>query len=285
MNPHVLFVGADSKGSWQVRGVQMARALGARATLKPTRDDWRWADVVVLVKRAIDAYGAEARKVNVPVIWDALDFWKQPEDHAQPLTWHRGEVRRRRQQYELAQIIGATKQMAEDVGGVYIPHHSRPGLKVTPIRPEATVVAYEGVSKYLAQWKADLAHACKQLGLTFVVNPESLSQADIIVSFRGGQWNSDICERWKSGVKYVNAIAAGRPVLTMHCSAAHEIKPFGRIVEQPDLLQSALRAMTPEATRQMCFEVSQKRAAEFSLESVAKQYRAVVSRVLEKVAA
>jgi len=35
----ILLVGADTRGSWQMRGVQLGQALRAVATVKPTRAD------------------------------------------------------------------------------------------------------------------------------------------------------------------------------------------------------------------------------------------------------
>lgn len=280
---NILFVGVGA-GSWEVRGRQIAHALGARATSRPSSGDWRWADCVVLVKRAIDAFGAEARQRHLPLIWDVLDYWQQPEQNDKPIGWHVQQVKLLKQRYGISALIGATKQMAEDIEGIYIPHHSRPGLAQMPIRETATVVAYEGTSKYLSSWRKPLTHACGELGLSFVVNPLSLSDADLLVAFRGEQWGGDVCARWKSGVKYVNAIAAGRPILTSHCAAFNEIKPFGSIVEHSDHVLWNLRAMTRRETRQMCWEVSRQRAAEFSIDAIVKRYTTLVQSTLQVAA-
>jgi hypothetical protein len=281
---NLLFVGTGSGGSWEVRGRQMAKAIGARATSRPAAGDWRWADCVILVKRAIDAFGAEAKKRNVPLVWDVLDYWQQPEENHQPIQWHIQQVKALQKRYGIATLIGATKQMADDIGGVYIPHHSRPGLSPTAIRQTATTVAYEGTAKYLGSWRKPLEHACGELRMAFEVNPSRLTEADVVVAFRGEQWHGEACQRWKSGVKYVNAIAAGRPVLTMHCSAAHEIKPFGHIVEHHDHVLQWLRALIPAQSRQLCLEASRTRAAEFSLAPIAKRYTALVQSTLQVAA-
>jgi hypothetical protein len=77
---NVLIVG-NGKGSWQIRGEQLGAAIGARVTSYPKAEDWQWADVAVLVKRAGMIYAPLAQAAGVPIVWDAVDFWRQPTDH------------------------------------------------------------------------------------------------------------------------------------------------------------------------------------------------------------
>ena len=49
----------------------------------------------------------------------------------------------------MARLIGSTQAMADEIEGVYIPHHYRPGLHARPVRDRIEVIAYEGTRKYL----------------------------------------------------------------------------------------------------------------------------------------
>lgn len=279
-----ILIAGGSKGSGVIRGQQLGAAIGASVEARPGRY-WGAVDVAVLLKKSAVQVGAEAKKTGARLVWDVLDWWEQPDENALPIQEHIAKVHAVRDRVGLSLLVGATKQMAEDIGGVYLPHHSRPGLAPTPIRPDAKVVAYEGTPKYLGPWRKEIEYACARLGLVFLVNPPSLSDADILVAFRGEKWDGEVCQRWKSGVKYVNAIAAGRPILTNHSAGFNEIQPFGQVVESPDHLLAAMRAMVPAQTRQQCLDVSQARAGAFSLETVARQYRGMLATVAEQVAA
>ncbi len=279
--PKALFVGGGA-GSWQIRGVQVAGALGGRCTAHPTASDWRWAEVVVLVKRAIEAWGPAARASGRPVIWDALDFWTQPDENGQDEAALVAEVRRRREVYRLTHVIGATQAMAEAIGGVYLPHHHWPGLRPEPVRTTARIVAYEGTPKYLGRWFSVLVEACEARGWSFRVNPATLTEADIVVALRDGKWDGDLCRRWKSGVKYANALAGGRPVIAQRSAAFDEIAPVGVLVETPSDMGWAFDQAVQ--LRGAAFQAGCGRAAAFSLAAVAEQYRAVLLSAAERAA-
>lgn len=283
MTPRVLFVGGE-KGSWQVRGVQMANAMGARATQKPTDADWAWAQVVVLVKRAIHQWGETAQRFRIPIVWDVLDQWQQPEENGVPVAVHAAEVKRYAANYGVRTLIGATRAMADTVGGVYIPHHARPGLSPLPIREAVEIVAYEGNRKYLGAWLPVLERSCAARGWRFVVNPSSLAEADIVVALRDGVWDGPICREWKSGVKLVNAMAAGRPVITQDSAAQREIAAVGATLENPGFLDAALDYWTPVEHRQSAAEVSRDRALAYTRSSVANLYREHVLSLVRRAA-
>src|SRR3990170_2767242 len=76
----ILIVGSG-KGSWEMRGQQLGAALGARVTTTPTRDDWAWAELAILVKKHGAKWAQTATLAGVPVVWDALDCWRQPHDN------------------------------------------------------------------------------------------------------------------------------------------------------------------------------------------------------------
>lgn len=270
-------------GSFQVRGKQLGWALGARVTSDPTPDDWQWADVIVLIKRAIYQFGVEAVRSGKTILWDALDFWEQPEENQHALT----DLCYRASKHALkirAFVMGATREMAEALGGSYLPHHSRPGVLQTPPRKAFNVVAYEGTKKYLGRWHNALETTCARLGLEFRVNPESLAECDLLVAFRDGKWDGEVCRRWKSGVKYVNAIAAGRPILTQPHAAFSEIQPEGRLLNDPSELEAAIEAYRPYEVRKFAYEQLSHRSQEFALSSVAERYHGILTRAWKQAA-
>lgn len=272
----VLIVGADAKGAFQMRGEQLGHAIGARVTLRPTATDWRWAEIVVLVKRAAMAWGHEARCLSVPVVWDVLDFWAQPAENQQPREYFLGLIARTRKFAGVGTLIGATRAMADDIGGVYVPHHARLGLTPRPIRDRAQIVAYDGQRKYLGRWQPALEQACQSLGLQFVANPPSVADADVLVSFRDGRWDGWVCRQWKSGVKQVNAVVAGRPMLAQESAAHVEIAPVCRTTDALCHLTESLERLTERDMREAAFEHGRSVGRMYHLDQVAQQYADVL---------
>lgn len=270
---NVLIIGSG-QGSWAMRGVQLGAALGARVTSTPVSADYAWADLIVLVKRAIYAHRDHAVRTGKPVIWDALDFWQQPSQNS--LSQVPAVAAARHAAGEGVRLIGATQAMAAALGGTYLPHHCWHGLTPTPARREVRTVAYQGGAVYLGRWAAWLSEACMSRGWRFVVNPPDLSTADIIVSFRDGEWDGWICREWKSGVKVVNAIAAGRPLIGQDCAARRESIHFGSVVESVDQLGVALDYWADYHERAIVVEWATTRATRVTVEAIAAQYRTVL---------
>ncbi len=275
---NVLLVGRGS-GSWTMRGLQLGAAIGARVTSSPTEADWIWADRVVLVKRDALLWAARAHASQLPVIWDAVDFWRQPGDNA--LTADRA-MARLGAALEVIQphlFVGATQAMADAGGGAYLPHHSWAGLVPTPARERVHVVAYQGNAAYLAIWLGDVARACAARRWRFVVNPPDLREADLIVALREGPWDGWICREWKSGVKLVNAIAAGRPVITQASAPFRELRPPGTVIHDVQDLDDAFDAWTPLEARAAAVESCRALAPALTLAAIAAQYRALLADV------
>lgn len=277
---NLLFVGAG-KGSWEMRGLQMAQALGARATSSPTNQDWAWADLAVLVKRHGMLHAPTARANAVPFVWDALDFWSQPGDNARPEAQCRQVLASHVLALRPDLVVGATEAQAYAAGGNHLPHHSWAGLEPTPPRAEVRAVAYQGSPAFLGEWLGTVSRSCVRRGWRFEVNPPDLSQADILVALRSGPWDGWACRQWKSGVKLVNAIAAGRPVIGQATAARKEIVPPGSVVETAEELDQALDYWTPQDRRSMAYDSCLALAPGYTLSSVAAQYR----RILEGVRA
>jgi hypothetical protein len=270
---NVLMVGVGA-GSWDVRGRQLGGALGARVCVAPTPDDFGWADVIVLVKRAMAVFGQQARQSGKPVVWDVLDIWQQPAQNT--IAAPEATALVRRSCWAGLTLLGATKAMADAIGGRYLPHHAWPGLTPAPARPEVRVVAYQGAPHYLGRWATWVTEACARRGWQFVVNPRDLREADILLALRDGQWDGWICREWKSGVKVVNAIAAGRPLISQDGAAVREIRPDGSIIHGPDSLAFALDHWADFHNRSVVAEASLDRWRAHRLESVALYYRTVL---------
>lgn len=259
-----------------MRAVQLGAAISARVLTQPAESDWRWADVAILVKKHAATFAPEAHRYGVPIVWDALDFWKQPADNSSTQERAMALLQAQLTVIKPQLVIGATRAQAEACGGAYLPHHSWAGLVPTPARERVQTVAYEGGAVYLGQWGEWIGAECRARGWHFVVNPPDLSQADIIVAFRDGQWDGWICRQWKSGVKLVNAIAAGRPVIGQHSAARREIQPDGTVVESRGQLAPAFDAWVDQAARQKVVERALTLTPAYTLEAVAKQYQAIL---------
>lgn len=267
----ILIVGTG-KGSWTMRGLQLGAAMGARMTETPTAADLTWCDAVVLVKKIAPAYAPVAHAAGKPVVWDALDFWSQPTENS--LSHHDAHrlLRTRVQQVKPALTIGATRAMAAACEGAYLPHHSWKGLVPTPARERVNIVAYEGNAVYLGRWHNWVATECARRGWRFLVNPPSLAPVDILVSFRDGPWDGWICREWKSGVKVVNALAAGRPLIAQDSAARREIGVMGSTIERPQELSEQLDWWSDYERRQQVVAAASNRAAQYSVDAVATQY-------------
>lgn len=272
---NILMVGSGSAGSWVIRGHQLGAALGARVTNDPTPDDWAWADVVVLVKRAINAHKYAARATRKPVIWDALDFWSQPAENSVSPDVAVELARSAAAIANPAVIICATQAMATALGGVYLPHHAWPGLMPANPRERCAVVGYQGNAAYLGRWAGWLSDACRVRGWSFQINPDDLRNVDILVSLRDGPWDGWICREWKSGVKLVNAMAAGRPVITQDSAAWRELKPVGSLVETQTDIDAALDRWARPGVRWQASEMSRV----YLCDMVAQQYRKILEGV------
>lgn len=276
---NLLIVGGGKAGSWIMRGQQLGAALGARVSESPSDDDIRWADVVVLVKRAAYIWAPRVHAFRRPLVWDILDGWSQPNqndfDEARARVWLRQQLTT----IEPTLAIGATEAMATAAEGSYLPHHSRLGLVPTDARRKVSIVGYDGSPAYLGSWAARVTRACAARGWTFVVNPADLSQTDIIVSFRDGVWDGWMCRQWKSGVKAVNAICAGRPFIAQPSAAVAELGPPGSVVSTEDELQAAFDAWSSYEARQRVVEWSRRLAPSYAVDAVAEVYRGLLATV------
>lgn len=272
--------------------MQLGTAIGARVVSHPADEDLGWANVVVLVKRALLVWGDRVRQSGKPFVWDALDFWNQPEQNSLTREQAIDLLREHAQQYQPDLIIGATQAMADAAShgsmltpfvGAYLPHHARPSLKAGAVKQEVRTVAYEGTRKYLGRWGHAIERECARRGWDFVINPANLADADIIVAFRDAEWDGWICQEWKSGVKVVNAMTAGRPIVSQPSAAMRELQPFGTVVDDISDLPAALDAWVAPERRRLA--VMPGRVAEFTLANAADRYRRILHSIVKAQAA
>lgn len=276
---NILMLGTG-KGSYTVRGKQLGAALGARVRSEPHLGDLLWADVVVLIKRAGPMWAAEVQQAGKPIIWDALDYWKQPDENAWEWYQAEGNLLDHLIRIKPAIWIGATETMADSQDGIYLPHHARPGLKPRPVRDRIEIVAYEGTRKYLGRWGKAITDECERRGWIFVINPLDLSVADLIVAFRDGEHDGWMCREWKSGVKLVNAMAAGRPIITQPSSAMCEINPDGTVIDDLSHLSSAFDLWSDRAMREGVARASVSKVRPYLLPDLAARYRVLLDHAL-----
>lgn len=273
----ILMVGGGKGGSFEIRGRQLGAALGARVVSALSEADLRWADVVVLVKRAGLQWAKAVHAAGKPLVWDALDCWPQPAMHRctdrDARAWLMSQIAVIRPTV----TIGATQAMADACGGVYVPHHSWPGLVPTPARENVQTVAYQGNPAYLGTWAGAITVECKKRGWTFAINPPDLRQADILVAFRDGQWDGWICRQWKSGVKIVNAICAGRPILTQPGAAGDELRAHGAVLDDMSHLGRVFDFWASESPRRAAVQAALERVAGFHVREIAARYQAILA--------
>lgn len=284
---NVLILG-NGKGSWAMRGEQIGARLDARVRALlggPLRaSDLAWADVAILIKRSAVTVAPQLHDAEIPIVWDALDFWIQPSDNALSEPDALDRLRRLRDQIRPALSVGATWAMTRDLvrlgePATYLPHHSWDGLAPTPAREAVTCVAYQGNPVYLGRWQATIARECQRRRWNFFINPADLSVADLVVAFRDAAWDGWMCQTWKSGVKVVNAIAAGRPLITQRSAAVDEIGGYGSVIDRFDALSAAFDQWEDRQARQDLAEVCAAVAPAYRLDAIVARYRPVLERV------
>lgn len=211
----ILVTGKGGSGAWAVRGDQLGKAIGATVHPQATQDVIAAHDVAIVVKRMprtiLPALQAAAR----PWVYDLVDFYPQPEASAWSRDYAIRWVQKKLKACQPTAVIWPNRKMREDcdpgLPGMVLPHHHRPHIRNNPIRETVRQVGYEGGEHYLAEWEPALRKECARRGWEFLKNPDQLSDLDIVVAFRGGQWSGYVQSNWKSAVKLANAHGSGTP--------------------------------------------------------------------------
>lgn len=213
----ILFTGNGTSGSWQVRGVQLGAELGAQVKPRATIEDCKRADIIVAVKRQRPELIAAINASRKPWVLDIVDAYPQPMcthwSREQAIDWAQSLIGKLRP----TGVIWPNQRMRDDcdtgIPEVVIYHHCRPGITVNPLREQVSTVAYEGSPSYLGEWLDPVVSACGARGWNFIVNPPSLSDADIVLACRGSAHNGYVQKHWKSNVKLANAHGSGTPFI------------------------------------------------------------------------
>jgi hypothetical protein len=248
----VLMTGRGTSGSWQIRGVQLGRALGA--TAMPEARDVAPYDVVVLVKRPTPDLLQRIRSADVPLIWDVVDSWPQPSGNEWSGHACRYWLRNMVEHLQPAGIVAATQAMAEDLKALTdapvltLPHHARPGLRRNPIHAEVRTVGYEGGEQYITRWRPIIEAECVRRGWTFVTQPAELADVDIVLALRDATGYAP--RSWKSNVKLANAQGSGTPIVCCREAGYLETQSCAEEwVDTPQELTAAFDGLTSRDAR------------------------------------
>lgn len=272
----ILVTGNGTAGSWKVRGEQLGTEIGARVIPNCTDKHIAQADTVVVVKRLSLELALRVRAQRKRLVWDCVDPWVQPAGN----LWQRDEARRWLR-HELAKlspdaVVYATKTMQEDADdtrpSIVLPHHARPGLVQNPIRQSVECVGYEGRDLYLSHWHDTIIRECRKRDWEFRVNPTQLADLDIVLAFRGGEWDGYAPRHWKSNVKLANAQGSGTPFVGGQESGYLETATGGEYwAGSPRMLSTAFDWLSSHEAREGAAE--RLRKADVSLASIGKRYR------------
>jgi len=278
----VLITGKGGSGSWAIRGVQAGTAIGAQVVPMASVAQIAVVSVVIGVKRIPDSLLHAIHQTGTPFVWDVVDAFPQPEctgwTREQSIAWLHSEIDR----LKPSAIIWPNTRMADDAAwsGLQevIYHHHRPGIEINPIREKIQTIAYEGSPRYLEGWAEAISEECNRLGAAFLVNPESLAAADVVIAVRGPRWNGYAQRHWKSNVKLANAHASGTAFIGMRERGYIETQSFSeRWVQDPQDLRVALESLEPQSARQHVAARFGRSA--LTLEHVAQQYRQFLGKV------
>lgn len=254
---NILFSGSGRSGSWKIRGEQLGRCLGADVI--PNALDVAAYDLVVLVKRPKQELVERVHKAGIPLVYDVVDAWPQPignswnQDDA--MIWLEQQINK----IKPTAIVAATNSMKNDLAqfGVpvlHVPHHARSGMPINKIKENIKVVGYEGSEIHLGVWKEIIEEECSNRGWDFVINPDCISDLDIVVALR--DTTGYPARSWKSNVKLANAQATGTPFIGCRESGYLEcsIPGIEKWADTPQELKIAFDILTPKKERQRVSE-------------------------------
>lgn len=271
--------GGLKRGSWLIRGEQLAEAMGARAAWNPSRDNIASADLVVAVKRLAEPALDWIRAQRKPLVLDVLDGWPQPTGNA----WSREAaidwMGRRIEAFRADLVVWPTEAMRDDFAGhgwagFTLHHHARPGQARNPIRPTVATVGYEGAARYLEGWREAIERSCAARGWRFVIDPGALAGVDIVLAGRGGPWRGYATDRWKSNVKLANAQATGTPIVCLGEAGYRETRSGGEYwIDRPGELSAAFDELASPWFRRRSSDRLLNKAEDVAIATVAARYR------------
>lgn len=258
-------------GTFLMRGEQIAATRPHWiATSKPQPADLDACDALVVVKMPDFTVIDAARARGLPIIYDALDFWHQPQSR-----WRRPSEEQQlsgvgaarhlfRKHFEAINpdlIICVTKKMADHLSvfapTTWLPHHADPRLPDAASyhrNPSARTLLYFGKCSFLREWEPRIGRACAKQGVTFTacdigdagfVAPPP---AKAMIAVRGGRDGCWLSRNWKSNVKAATAARLGLPLVAWPEAGYVETAPESYWFTNTAELETALEgAMNPGA--------------------------------------
>lgn len=208
----VLFVGRAGLGGVQMRGVDIAKRLGAEFRDWSNLPDHAF-DAIIVVKYFDAEQIKKAHKLCHRLILDPLDSWSHCKDWT-PDTFFSQLWSTSRCDEMIAASPSAAKFMP--CKSHVIPHHADPriGDWYNPSGP----VVYAGGKRFLGKQSEAIREACKSLGREFIVQQDrdcwqALKGASLTLSVRCDGEETMLNQHCKPAVKVANAAAAGMPIL------------------------------------------------------------------------
>lgn len=270
----ILVTGRGKSGSWTIRGEQLGAAIGATVKPMASLEDCRAADLIVVVKFIPDELLNAIRQSGRPWVYDIVDAFPQPEctywSPERSRAWLKEHVAR----LGPKAVIWPNKRMQRDFGGggLVVYHHHRPGIEVNPIREKVQAIGYEGSERFLEGWREAIEYQCRKRGYRFVVNPDRLSDVDVVLAVRGPRWNGYAQQHWKSNVKLANAHGSGTPFIGMPEDGYTETRSGAEYwVNEPKQLGTCLDWLEAQSARE---EVASRFLAHaLPIERIAARYR------------
>lgn len=275
---NILVTGRGTSGSWIVRGLQLGHAIGA--TIQPLANSVKGFDLVVVVKRCPPDLLARIKQRGVPVVWDIVDAYPQPEgnawDESQAKQWLANQM----MVMQPDAIVAATDRMAKDCAEfgpvLALPHHARPGQGQNPIRPKVAKIGYEGSEKHLGSWDRAMREICRASGVEWVVNPPKLTDLDIVVALR--ELRGYAPTHWKSAVKAANAQDTGTPCILARESGYIEQGTGGEMyADDAEEVARCIDYLLPQEKRMHASKFLLTK--DVSLETIANKYKAWLSQL------
>ena len=248
----ILVTGRGTSGSWQIRGEQLGRAIGA--TVLKSTSDVKGYDCALVVKRPVADTIYALRSAGIPWIWDILDAWPQPHGNMWDEHTAHAWLSEQLAFWRPYGVIAATQAMEDDLLRYFrgpilaLPHHGRPGQEQNDIRREVVRVGYQGGLQYIERWSRLISVICKTRGLEWIQEAHSLANLDIVLAIR--DISGYPAKKWKSNVKLANAQITGTPVVCSRESGYQETANDGVLWADNEVeLQAALDVLRPQCTR------------------------------------
>lgn len=286
----VLFAGGSEAGSWEMRGKQIASTRSNWKAEHDPKETDGW-DVFCFVKHPRLELMRELKNQGKVVVYDVIDSWKQPEEGMRIQNADEARVLFQEKWIGLttSAFIFPNQAMQADLGrltphSTVIYHHYRPEI-VSPveIRKQAKILAYEGNTDFLGEWRRVAERVAKKVGLKFECNPKDISTADIGFAARGGKHRGYMPHRYKSNVKLANFYGLGLPCVVQADEQSYRETDRGEVVFFRDEaeLEKDLSRLLDAGTREKIQRNFLQHRHEFHLETIASQYERFFATLLK----